>query len=228
MTGRTRRAPLTRRAVRALATAAVLTGAVAGCGIRTTSVPVDAGAAPSRMSCTPPSKESAAQTRPETLPVRVYLVCASALEAVNRTVPLHETAADPRLAVASALLDTLESEPSADELEAGFSTSVRGPLTVEQGRSGDPKGTLRLSREPEDLPPTALAQIVCTFAGSAAVAGGGLLLGGPGDYDPRAYRCTDATKQRPESVLSSATQAGAAASTDSSASGAYGPSDETA
>ncbi|MFD5425829.1 hypothetical protein [Streptomyces sp. NPDC127084] len=210
--GEARRALRTRRAVRAVAMAAALTGALAGCGIRTTSVPVDAGAAPSRMSCAPPARESAAQARPGTLPVRVYLVCASALEAVERTVPVRETAADTRVSVASALLDALESEPSADELEAGFSTSVRGPLTVKQGRSGDPKGTLRLSREPEDLPPTALAQIVCTFAGSAAVANGGLVLGGPGDYEPRAYRCTEATQQRPESVLSSVTPAVAATS----------------
>ncbi|MFD7613667.1 hypothetical protein [Streptomyces sp. NPDC059828] len=185
-----------------MAVSAVLAGTVAGCGIRTTSVPVDAGPAPSRMSCTPPSKESSAREQPGALPVRVYLVCTSALEAVDRTVSVPEKAVDNRVAVASALLDALEATPSADEEEAGFTTSVRGPLTVRQGRDGDPKGTLRLSREPVDLPPTALAQIVCTFTDSASVASGGVVLGGPGDYGPRAYRCTEAAKERPESVLS--------------------------
>ncbi|WP_244291817.1 hypothetical protein [Streptomyces wuyuanensis] len=196
--------PGARRAVAALAGAIALAAAVSGCGIRTTTVPVDAGPAPSRVPCTLSGKETATQTQPQ-MPVRVYLVCASALEAVDRTVPISEGRTGNRVRIAQALLGELLEEPSETEREAGFATLVRGPLTVSPPRDGDPAGTLRLSRQPEDLPPAALAQVVCTLAESEVATGSGtVVLAGPGEYAPRGYRCTDSVKQRPDTALPTA------------------------
>lgn len=71
----------------------------------------------------------------------------------------------------------------------------RGP------REGDPGNALRLSRIPDELPAYALAQLVCTFAGSAAVAGDeSVVLGGP-DGDPlKRYPCTEELRARPEAA----------------------------
>ncbi|MFF3319578.1 hypothetical protein ACFYV5_29275 [Streptomyces sp. NPDC003035] len=183
-----------------LAAAVVVAALASGCGIRTTSVPVDAGPAPSRVPCSVSGDEVATQTTG--MPVQVFLVCGSQLEAVDRRSPLPEekVGGDP-VRTASVLLAQLQSEPSDSEREAGFSTAVKGPLVVTRGHKGDPSDTLRLSRQPEDLTPTALAQIVCTFARSAAGAGGDtVVLGGPGAYPPHRYRCTDELRERPESV----------------------------
>ncbi|GAA3073993.1 lipoprotein [Streptomyces roseofulvus] len=169
-----------------------------GCGIRTTSVPVDAGAAPSRVPCNVPEASSPAQG----VPVRAFLVCGSQLEPVDRRSPQPEDKAsgDP-VRTASALLAQLLAEPSETERQAGFTTAVRAPLSVAGGRAGDPEGTLRLSRQPEDLAPAALSQLVCTFAGSSAGAGGHtVLLAGPGAYPPKRYRCTTELRERPESA----------------------------
>ncbi|WOX22499.1 hypothetical protein [Streptomyces solicathayae] len=182
---------------------------LAGCGIRTTSVPVDAGAAPSRAACSVDGPGTAAQPRPG-IPLRVYLVCGSQLEAVDRTtnVPEQKVSGD-RVKTASALLMELQSETSDAERTAGFSTAVKGPLVVTGGRRDDPKGALRLSRQPEDLAPTALAQIVCTFAESAAGSGGGtVVLGGPGDYAAHRYRCTAELKDRPDMAVPTVTPTG--------------------
>ncbi|MER5964071.1 hypothetical protein [Streptomyces sp. NPDC002057] len=180
--------------------AAAVTALVTGCGIRTTSVPVDAGAAPSRVPCSLAEEGTAAPV--QDVPVRVYLVCGSQLEAVDRRSPLPEekTDGDP-VRTATRLLAQLLAEPSESETRAGFTTAVRGPLVVEGGRRGDPAGTLRLSRQPEDLAPTALSQLVCTFAASSAGAGEHtVLLGGPGAYAPKRYRCTTELRERPESA----------------------------
>ncbi|MFF4173129.1 hypothetical protein [Streptomyces sp. NPDC001744] len=177
--------------------AAVLAVLAAGCGIRTTSVPVDAGPAPSRVPCSP-----AADVPARGVPVRVFLVCGSQLEAVERrsSLPEEKTDADP-VRTARELLAQSLAEPSEDERRAGFTTAVRGPLTVGGGRRGDPAGTLRLSRQPEDLAPTALSQLVCSFGESSAGAGGHtVLLGGPGPYAPKRYRCTTGLRERPESA----------------------------
>ncbi|MGW1880956.1 hypothetical protein [Streptomyces sp. NPDC001970] len=191
-----------RRGAAALAGALVVAAAATGCGIRTTSVPVDAGPAPSRVPCSLTGKETRTPAAPGAVPVRVYLVCASALEPVDRTATVSEKAAGDRSVIARTLLDQLQADPSAAEREAGFATDVRGPLTVAPARDGDPEGTLRLTRQPEDLPPVALAQIVCTLAESEVAADSGtVVLGGPGEYAPRGYRCTDAAKERPETVL---------------------------
>ncbi|MET9954627.1 hypothetical protein ABZ135_24210 [Streptomyces sp. NPDC006339] len=201
-------------------TGRVVLGAVgavllAGCGIRTTSVPVDAGPAPSRVPC---SVADGAGASAQGAPLRVYLLCGAQLEAVERRSPLPEekVSGDP-VRTASALLAQLQSEPSEEERQAGFATAVKGPLRVGGGHRGDPAGTLRLSRQPEDLPPTVLAQIVCTFAESAAGAGGtSVVLGGPGKYEPRRYGCTRELKERPESPVPSA-PAAPGASADASA-----------
>ncbi|MER7107943.1 hypothetical protein [Streptomyces sp. NPDC000229] len=192
-----------RRGLVALAGVAVVAAVAAGCGIRTTSVPVDAGAAPSRLPCSVSGEDLASRAQPQAVPVRVYLLCASGLDAVDRTVP--ETGdKDPegsRVATAQALLNQLLAEPSASERAAGFTTSVEGPLSVSAGRGGDPEGALRLSRQPEDLPAAALSQLVCTYAENAAVADGGTaLLGGPGPYPVRRYACTAQLRERPDSA----------------------------
>ncbi|GAA2487045.1 hypothetical protein [Streptomyces gobitricini] len=192
-----------RRGRAALAGVAVVAAVASGCGIRTTSVPVDAGAAPSRLPCSVAGADLASRAQQQAVPVRVYLVCASGLEAVHRAVPEtgDKNPADSRVAVARALLNQLLAEPSATEREAGFSTSVQGPLAVSAGREGDPEGALRLSRQPEDLPAAALSQIVCTYAENSATADGGtVLLGGPGPYPVRRYACTAQLRERPDSA----------------------------
>ncbi|MFB7370033.1 hypothetical protein ACFC0D_09355 [Streptomyces sp. NPDC056222] len=183
-----------------LAAAVVAVVLASGCGIRTTSVPVDAGPAPSRVPCSVSGDEVAMQSTG--IPVQVFLLCGSQLEAVDRRSPLPEEKADgDPVRTASTLLTQLVSEPSDSEREAGFSTAVKGPLVVSGGHKGDPTDTLRLSRQPEDLTPTALAQIVCTFARSSAGAGGDtVVLGGPGGYPPHRYRCTPELRERPESA----------------------------
>ncbi|MFI6699608.1 hypothetical protein ACIBJC_11635 [Streptomyces sp. NPDC050509] len=174
-----------------------LTALTAGCGIRTTSVPVDAGPAPSRLPCEIAGKDVITQSE-SGVPVRVYLVCASGLASVERAARIPaDKAADAKVGAAQALLDELQAEPPAAEREAGFTTSVRGPLIVAAPRTGDPAGALRLSRQPEDLPAAALAQIVCTFAESGA-SDGRVVLGGPGDYATRSYVCDQDTKRHPD------------------------------
>ncbi|MFJ5682577.1 hypothetical protein [Streptomyces sp. NPDC093099] len=202
--GRTRRAGRGRRAGMAafgrLAGVVALAALAAGCGIRTTSVPVDAGPAPSRKPCEISGKDVITQARPG-VPVRIYLVCSSGLAPVERAARIQQgRGSDDRVMIAQGLLDELQAEPSTDEREAGFGTTVRGPLVVSSSREGDPAGALRLSRQPEDLPATALAQIVCTFAESEAT-DGQVVLGGPGDYPARAYGCTRATKAQPDAPV---------------------------
>ncbi|MEE1756208.1 hypothetical protein [Streptomyces sp. SP18CS02] len=190
-----------RRGAAALAGVAAVAALATGCGIRPT-VPVDAGAAPSRMPCSLSDDEvvTRAPQVPQ-VPVRVYLVCASGLEAVNRSAPAPgDKGRAGRVEVAQELLDQLGAELSQTEREAGFTTYVQGPLTVAAAREGDPADTLRLSRQPEDLPPAALSQIVCTYAENSTTASAGTaVLGGPGPYAARAYRCTGDIKERPES-----------------------------
>lgn len=185
----------------AVAALTLLAGLVTGCGIRTTSVPVDAGAAPSRVPCNVTEAPPA-----QGVLVRAFLVCGSQLEPVDRRSPQPEdkVSGDP-VRTASALLAQLLAEPSDAERQAGFTTAVRAPLEVAGGRSGDPEGTLRLSRQPEDLAPAALSQLVCTFAESSAGAGGHtVLLAGPGAYPPKRYRCTTQLRERPESAPATA------------------------
>ncbi|MEU5160639.1 hypothetical protein AB0G74_13660 [Streptomyces sp. NPDC020875] len=196
---------MTRRTTRrALLGTAALALLLTGCGIRPTQVPVDGGPAPSRLPCAV-NGEGGPQAQPSSLPVRIYLVCASQLVAVDRTA---DTEAPPKsppgtgLPVARALVAELQKEPTQAEREAGFQTYVRSPLTISVGRAGDPDGTYRLSRQPEALAPEALAQLVCTLAESRAAADeGGVRLGGPGGYAPALYDCAPTTKSHPQTPL---------------------------
>ncbi|MFE4455564.1 hypothetical protein [Streptomyces sp. NPDC056796] len=188
-----------RRALAALAAVAACAALASGCGIRSTSVPVDAGAAPSRMPCRTTAARATAPP-PESVQVRIYLVCASQLVTVERTVGVDESRSDPLL-VARALLGELQREPDSEERRAGFSTVVPAGLQVTGARKDDPKGALRLSEQPDDLPAEALAQVVCSYADSGSIgSGGSVLLGGPGNYAPRGYLCTAETKSRPGEV----------------------------
>ncbi|MYU32750.1 hypothetical protein GTW52_06375 [Streptomyces sp. SID8358] len=184
------------RAAAALGAAVACVALAAGCGIRSTSVPVDAGAAPSRVPCRTSGTDTGNRP-PDSLTVQVYLVCASQLAPVERTVEVDGSGSD-RLRVARTLLAQLREKPSDEEQRAGFSTLVPADLRVGGARAGDPQGTLRLSEQPEDLPAEALAQLVCSYAESdAGGSGGSALLGGPGAYEPRDYLCTSETKSRP-------------------------------
>lgn len=195
---RPRRRP--RRTVAVLAAVAACAALASGCGIRSTSVPVDAGAAPSRMPCRTASAEATAPPPPGSVTVRIHLVCASQLVTVERVVEVDEGRFGS-LRTAQALLDELQREPDADERHAGISTDVPVGLRVTGARKGDPEGALRLSEQPEDLPGEALAQVVCSYAENESLSSGGsVLLGGPGNYTPQGYLCTTETKSRPGEV----------------------------
>lgn len=193
-----------RAATRALALALGAL-ALAGCGIRGTAVPVDAGSAPSRATCV---VRSGAQSLPPTgsvVAMSAQLVCGSQLLPVSRVMPLPAKGPEDALVVARALLEELRRAPSATEAAAGFSTDVPLRLSVSGPRKDDPAGTLRLSRAPEELPPLAVAQLVCTFAGTAATGGeAAVVLGGPGDEAPKRFACTDEVRTRPETVRGTA------------------------
>ncbi|MFF2957327.1 hypothetical protein ACFVT1_00090 [Streptomyces sp. NPDC057963] len=196
MRGSNRRGRRSAVALAGAVTAAVL---AAGCGIRTTSVPVDAGAAPSQVPCSMSAEDVTTQAF-RGIPIQIYLICSSQLVTVDRTVRVDETTSD-RVRIAQALLAELEQKPSAEERQAGYSTAVPAGLRIGAARGGDRPGALRLSEQPEDLPAEALAQIVCTYTESDALAPDGrVTLGGPGNYPARGYLCTSETKARPKAV----------------------------
>ncbi|MFJ5045259.1 hypothetical protein [Streptomyces sp. NPDC088719] len=191
-----RRGPLRRRTAASLAAVLAAAALASGCGIRTTSVPVDAGAAPSRVPCRLSASDAAGRS-PDSVSATVYLVCTSQLVTVDRPVAADATGADP-VAAARTLLKEVQQAPPANERRAGFTTAVPAGLRVTPVRDGDPEGTVRLSSQPEDLSAEALAQLVCTYAESGTlVRDGSVVLGGPGDYPPRGYLCTSQTKSRP-------------------------------
>jgi hypothetical protein len=184
---------------------AALTVLLTGCGIRATEVPTDFGPAPSRVPCSlsdgsgPSAPTVAAQTSAG-VPVQVFLLCASQLVTVDRTVRVPDGTAEAqrRVLVAQGLLDELARTPSASETAAGYTTDVRGGMSVSGPGPKDPEDALRLSTTPAGLASYALAQIVCTFSDSAAAEGDGqVVLGGP-DTDPlRRYACTPEVRSRP-------------------------------
>ncbi|GGX85803.1 hypothetical protein [Streptomyces hiroshimensis] len=184
-----------RKTLRSTALALALLGSATACGIRGTAVPVDAGGAPSRASCVvrpEPAIPSGAAT------VTVQLECTSQLVPVTRAVA--ETSEDS-VAVARVLLEELRKAPSNEEAGAGMSTAVPQRLTVAGPRPGDPAGTLRLAREPGELPQVGLAQLVCTYAGTAAADGKrSVILGGPSGERPKSYACTDELRVHPDSA----------------------------
>jgi hypothetical protein len=187
--------------VRHLLALPVLAALLTGCGIRSTEVPTDFGPAPSRVQCS--LSEPQVQTQAARgVPVQVFLLCGSSLVAVDRTVRVPDGTADSarRVLVAQGLLDELETTPSTAEKEAGYTTDVRGGMSVRGPRPGDPEETLRLSTPPDDLTSYALAQIVCTFSDSAAAEGdGSVILGGPNKAPLHRYACTDEVRTRPGS-----------------------------
>ncbi|MFF8970688.1 hypothetical protein [Streptomyces sp. NPDC014995] len=177
----------------------LLAALLTGCGIRATEVPTDFGPAPSRVRCSLTEPDVTTQTS-RGVPVRVFLLCGSSLVAVDRTVPVPDGTADSqrRVLVAQGLLDELTESPSAPEKEAGYTTDVRGAMTVHGPAPKDPDDALRLSTSPGDLTSYALAQLVCTFSDSAAAEGdGSVVLGGPDTDPPRRYECTDEVRSRP-------------------------------
>ncbi|MFI7411337.1 hypothetical protein ACIBU0_21990 [Streptomyces sp. NPDC049627] len=186
---------------RVLTLSALAAALLTGCGIRSTEVPTDFGPAPSRVRCSL-SEPNVSTQASRGLPVQVFLLCGSQLVAVERTVRVPDGTADSerRVLVAQGLLDALEASPSADEKEAGYTTDVRGAMSVSSPRRDDPDDTLRLSTPPHDLTSYALAQIVCTFSDSTAAEGdGSVILGGPTEEPPRRYECTDEVRTRPGS-----------------------------
>jgi hypothetical protein len=188
------------RGLRRTAAVAALALAAAGCGIQGTTVPVDAGSAPARVSCKIPavggSPDAGGRER-----VAVYLVCGATLAQVERTVPAAEgtTAADTRLGAARALLTELRKPRSAAEDRAGFSSAVPEDLAVTGPRAGDPTDALRLSIRPGDLPSFALAQLVCTYGASTTLGRShAAVLGGPGDDVPQRYDCSTDVLTNPD------------------------------
>ncbi|WP_052863836.1 hypothetical protein [Streptomyces niger] len=193
------------RRVRRTAAALALLATATGCGIRGTSVPVDAGGAPSRVSCKAQDAAGVPEV-PVGVPVRIYLVCSSGLVPVERTVSLPKGGtAEDRPQMARTLLTELRQQPAPGESLAGFETSVPEDLTVSGPRDGDPKDALRLNVRPEDLPSFALAQLVCTYGTRMPVDGErAAVLGGPDDAAPRHYECSDAVLRHPDTARNAA------------------------
>ena len=181
----------------------ILAALLAGCGIRSTQVPTDFGPAPSRVPCALSDADLSTQTG-HGLPVQVFLLCASQLVAADRSVriPGGPAGAERRVLVAQGLLDQLAAQPSPGEKQAGYTTDVAGDIRVSGPRGKDPEGAFRLSTRPQDLSRYALAQIVCTFAGSEATAAedGAVVLGGPDGRPLRRYECTTQVHSRPGTV----------------------------
>lgn len=187
-----------RRSVRPWAALGLLAALLTGCGIRSTQVPTDFGPAPSHVPCAV-SGDISTQTSGG-VPVQVFLLCSAQLVPVDRSVSIPAGTAEGarRVLVAQGLLDELAETPSTAELQAGYATDVRGGMTVSGPRDKDPEETLRLSTPPDDLTRFALAQIVCTFADSAAAQDdGSVILGGPATTSLNRYECTPEVRASP-------------------------------
>ncbi|WNI17416.1 hypothetical protein [Actinacidiphila sp. ITFR-21] len=196
--------------------AAVLAGALlGGCGIRSTTVPVDAGPAPSRVSCSAP--KAPATPLPGTAVREVYLVCINQIAQVLRDVPVRAGRATA-YAVAQELITQLQMSPQTQEARAGFSTAVPGnnlylePATADGARGGaaaTAQDALRLSLPVDELPSFALAQIVCTLTADPVVAPGrSVVLGGPDHDQLRRYTCTSDLRTRPDAADTAGTPVG--------------------
>ncbi|MCX4589683.1 hypothetical protein OG819_07910 [Streptomyces sp. NBC_01549] len=172
---------------------------LAGCGIRSTQVPTDFGPAPSRVPCAMSGPDITTQTSGG-IPVQVFLLCSGQLVTVDRSVRIPDGTAEGarRVLVAQGLLDELAETPSTPEQQAGYTTDVRGGMTVSGPRRKDPEDALRLSTPPQDLTPAALAQIICTFSDSAAAQDdGSVILGGPDTAPLRRYECPTDVRANP-------------------------------
>lgn len=178
----------------------------AGCGIRTTTVPVDAGAAPSRVSCQVPKAENSPGAADAAIE-QVYLVCGGQTTPVPRTVVVRPQPTG-RVEQIRELVAQLQRSVTAPEAQAGFTTTVPGTLEVAGPWPDDPAGALRLSAVIEELPSFALAQIVCTIAQSPlASPGNSVLLGGSAHGSKvRKYTCTQDLRTRPQAAESAGTE----------------------
>lgn len=187
----------------------LLAAMLAGCGIRATQVPTDFGPAPSRVPCALSGADLATQAG-RGIPVQVFLLCASQLVTVDRSVHIPDGTAERqrRVLVAQGLLDQLAMAPSPAEKQAGYTTDVVGGITVSGPRGKDPEGTFRLSSRLQELTTSALGQIVCTFADSEATAAddGTVVLGGPEDRPLRRYRCTAQVRSHPGATAPPSTE----------------------
>jgi hypothetical protein len=172
---------------------------LAGCGIRTTTVPVDDGPAPSRVACAAPS--TPATPEPDAVLRKVYLVCNTQVTPVTRGVLARGGRGD-RYGDVRELLAQLQISPRTEETRAGFSTAVPGTLEIAGPGPSDPGNALRLNAEPDELPSFALAQIVCTLAADPAVAPQHeVVLGGPSAaVKLRSYTCTSDLRTRSEAA----------------------------
>jgi hypothetical protein len=172
---------------------------LSGCGIRATTVPVDAGAAPSRSQCAEPDaapSPSASHTapRPPGGTYRLdgtvlYLICNAQLTERERAGELSGS----YLTVARTLLDQLRTAPEQAERADGYETAVPAPLQIGGPRAGDPAGTLRLSTRLDRLPDYALGQLVCTFSHNL-LGDGPVLIGGRGETEVRKFTCSVALR----------------------------------
>ncbi|WP_330306904.1 MULTISPECIES: hypothetical protein [unclassified Streptomyces] len=172
---------------------------LAGCGIRSTQVPTDFGPAPSLVPCALSGPDISTQSS-RGVPVQVFLLCSGQLVTVDRSVRIPDGTAEAarRVLVAQGLLDELAETPSATERQGGYTTNVRGGMTVSGPSDKDPEDTLRLSTPPENLTSAALAQIICTFSDSAAARDdGSVILGGPAPSPLRSYECTPEVRSAP-------------------------------
>jgi hypothetical protein len=199
---------VTAATVRHLLAASLLAALLTGCGIRTTEVPTDFGAAPSRVPCSLPGPDVSTQTA-HGVPVQVFLLCGSSLVTVDRTVRVPDGTPDARrrVIVAQGLLDELAASPSAAERAARYTTYVPGGLSVSGPRPKDPEDALRLNAAPSRLTHYALAQLVCTLSDSTATEGDGSVVLGGRTGPLRRYECTDDVRNHPGNTTPPSTEA---------------------
>ncbi|BBA99702.1 hypothetical protein RVR_6435 [Actinacidiphila reveromycinica] len=206
--GRSRARRAARGSTSALAACcAALAALLAGCGIRSTTVPVDDGPAPSRVACAPPGTPSS--TDQDSMVDRIYLVCNTQVTPVRRAVDVRDGRID-RIGEVRTLLAQLQISPRTAETKAGFSTAVPGTLQIVAAGPGGPEDALLLNDRPQDLPSFALAQLVCTLTADSLVSPDhSVVLGGPEpDGKLRAYTCTSDLRTRSDSADSAGTPVG--------------------
>lgn len=200
---------MNRRRGRLLALGAVLAAlpVAAGCGIRSTTVPVDAGPAPTRVSCEVPKVQDSPNLG-DVAVMTVYLVCGGQVTPVQRVVPVRRQVTG-RVGQIRELVAQLQRSVVAGEVKSGFDTRVPGTLEVLGPRSGDRKDALRLSQPVTDLPSFALAQLVCTLAASPyASPGHSVVLGGSTSTSKvRRYTCTPELRTLPQAADTAGTPA---------------------
>ncbi len=112
---------------------------LAGCGIRSTQVPTDFGPAPSRVPCALSGQDITTQSS-HGIPVQVFLICSGQLVTVDRSVRIPDgTAEGVRRVLGGAGSDELAETPSTPEQQAGYTTDVRGGMTVSGPRPQHPR-----------------------------------------------------------------------------------------